>query len=210
MFRGVAHLQFSAGMFIRELPVHGCSVGNSPLGATSDQSPVNLRLIGGAHELTNQSYLRSSGRISANFNALLSKAPKSTQASSEKPNQKVRKNGCWLRPIFGPKIPAQVLVRAQVKIRFKWIFDRIRVCVTIANYVCTSCYWRQQIYWLSFCFRPYIYIHIYCVRVPTASWNNERAFDAANKFAEFSLTKVMKHRNNRRSNYSTFTWRNVA
>ena len=77
------HRQFSAGMFIRGLPVHGCSVGNSPLGATSDQSPANLQLVGGAHELTNQSYLSSSGRISANFNALLSEAPKSTQASSK-------------------------------------------------------------------------------------------------------------------------------
>ena len=99
-FGVLPHRQFSAGMFIRGLPVHGCSVGNSPLGATSDQSPVNLQLIGGAHELTNQSCLSSSGRISANFNALLSEATKSTQALSEKPNQKVQKNGCWLWPTF--------------------------------------------------------------------------------------------------------------
>jgi len=63
------HRQISAGMFIRGLPVHGCSGGNSPLGATSDQSPANLQLVSGAQELTNQSYLSSSGRISANFNA---------------------------------------------------------------------------------------------------------------------------------------------
>ena len=51
-------------MFTRGLPVHGCSVGNSPLGATSNQSPVNLQLIGVAHGLTTQSYLSSRVDIS--------------------------------------------------------------------------------------------------------------------------------------------------
>ena len=142
-------------MFTRRISVHGCSVGNSPLGATSNQSPVNLHLIGAAHGLTTQSHLSSSREWTAKLRRFIKRGIKINASFFRRTKPKGPKE--WLLAtanIWNSKIPAQVLVRARVKIRFEWIFDRIRVCVTIANYVCTSCYWRQQIYWLSFCFRP--------------------------------------------------------
>ena len=129
MFRGVPHHHFSAGMFIRGLPVHRCSVENSPFSATSDlhitsKSPIDWRSTWINKPIISEQLWKISNI--SKLQRFIKQGTKINIIFFWNTKQKVRKNGCWLQPMLTfetPKLlfqPKCLLTRAQVKIRFKW------------------------------------------------------------------------------------------